>query len=217
LRTRGFVLCKEAIPEACLETVGDVLDEGTGGRAGSRAALNDARIRAFVRSTELRALVEPVLGTNGFAVRALLFDKSSRSNWSVPPHQDLAVAVRHRLDVPGFGPWSRKEGIHHALAPSSVLERMLAVRIHIDRAGPEQGALRLVPATHVRRLTQDELDHVSLAHEVTCSADPGDALVMRPLVVHRSSKMQTRSRRRVLHVELATDELPGGLEWHDRV
>jgi len=217
LQTRGFVLCQRAIPEACLETVRIALHEGTGGRPGNRAALNHERIRAFVRSTEFRALVEPVLGTSCFAVRAILFDKSSLSNWNVPPHQDLAVTVRHRLDVPGFGPWSRKEGIHHALAPSSVLEHMLAVRIHIDPAGPEQGALRLVPATHVRRLTEREMGHVSVAHEVTCSAEPGDALVMRPLVVHSSSKMRTRARRRVLHVELAARDLPGGLQWHDRV
>ena len=79
------------------------------------------------------------------------------------------------------------------------------------------GALRLVPATHVRRLTEGELRDISVADEVTCLAEPGDALVMRPLAVHSSSKMRTRARRRVLHVELAAHDLPHRLEWQDRV
>jgi hypothetical protein len=216
LSVRGFILCEKAIPERSLAAARDAIGEGTAGRAGDRAALKHDAIRALVRSSEFRALVEPVLGDRCFAVRALWFDKSARSNWSVPPHQDLSVTVRERLDVPGFGPWSRKAGIVHALAPSSVLEQMLAVRIHIDRAGPAEGALRLIPATHARRLTPLEIERASAGDEVTCSAEPGDVLVMRPLVVHSSSKMRERGRRRVLHVELAARDLPGGLEWHDR-
>ena len=36
--------------------------------------------------------------------RAILFDKTPDSNWKVPWHQDVAIAVAARHDEPGFGP-----------------------------------------------------------------------------------------------------------------
>jgi len=36
---------------------------------------------------------------------------------------------------------------------------------------------------------------------------------MRPLLLHASSPAVSLSRRRVLHIEYAAEELPGGLEW----
>jgi len=40
---------------------------------------------------------------------------------------------------------------------------------------------------------------------------------MRPLILHASSCAQEASARRVLHIEFASEELPGGLDWFDRV
>ncbi len=37
---------------------------------------------------------------------------------------------------------------------------------------------------------------------------------MRPLLVHASSPAERPTRRRVLHLELSRDSLPGGLLWH---
>jgi hypothetical protein len=67
-------------------------------------------------------------------VRAIYFDKSSDANWLVPWHQDLTLALRERLESPGFGPWSVKDGIPHVQPPVELLERMLTVRIHFDDA-----------------------------------------------------------------------------------
>jgi hypothetical protein len=38
-------------------------------------------------------------------------------------------------------------------------------------------------------------------------------LVMRPLVLHASSKATGTSKRRVLHILFGPPELPYGLEW----
>ena len=72
-------------------------------------------------------------------MRGLYFDKLPEANWKVPWHQDLSIAVRARLDVEGFGPWTEKAGVLHAQAPAAVLERMLAVRVHLDDCGRENG------------------------------------------------------------------------------
>jgi hypothetical protein len=38
---------------------------------------------------------------------------------------------------------------------------------------------------------------------------------MRPLLLHASSPAQRPGHRRVIHLEFAAGELPGGLEWHE--
>ena len=48
---------------------------------------------------EQRAAAEAVLGPRCFAVRAILFDKTSEANWKVAWHQDLTIAARAQADV----------------------------------------------------------------------------------------------------------------------
>ena len=64
-----------------------------------------------------RALAETALPAPAFPVRALLFDKTPGTNWKVPWHQDLAIAVAERREVEDFGPWSVKDGVPHVHAP----------------------------------------------------------------------------------------------------
>lgn len=48
---------------------------------------------------------------------------------------------------------------------------------------------------------------------VAVDALAGDALLMRPLVLHASSKASAPGRRRVLHFLFGPSELPFGLSW----
>ena len=97
-------------------------------------------------------------GVRAFPVRALLFDKPPEANWKVPWHQDLSIAVRHKRDITGFGPWSNKAGVLHVQPRVNVLESMLTVRIHLDDCGKQNGALRVIPGSHTRgRLTDTEI------------------------------------------------------------
>jgi hypothetical protein len=49
--------------------------------------------------------------------------------------------------------------------------------------------------------------------EVACAAPRGSALVMRPLLLHGSSKARGTRLRRVLHFLFGPRELPFGLRW----
>ena len=40
---------------------------------------------------------------------------------------------------------------------------------------------------------------------------------MRPLVLHASAAAQSPSHRRVIHIEYASEDLPNGLQWNNRV
>jgi ectoine hydroxylase-related dioxygenase (phytanoyl-CoA dioxygenase family) len=127
------------------------------------------------------------------------------------------IAVAARAEATGYSGWSVKAGVLHVQPPVSVLEGMLTVRIHLDDAGPSNAALRVLPGSH--RLGGADPTEIEPWRErvepVTCSARAGDALVMRPLLIHASSPSTTPSRRRVVHLEYAAGGLPGGVEWHE--
>jgi hypothetical protein len=40
---------------------------------------------------------------------------------------------------------------------------------------------------------------------------------MCPLTLHASAAAQAVGHRRVIHIEYAAEELPGGLQWNNRV
>jgi len=175
-------------------------------------------LRDTANHPAVRSIVEQVLEANAFVVRSTLFDKTEAANWKVPWHQDLTVAVRSRRDTEGYGPWSTKEGIVHVQPPTEVLARMVTVRIHLDPCPATNGALRVLPGTHkLGRLNQNYLDcHIDEGRAVTCAAQSGDALIMRPLLLHASSPSTLPAHRRILHFDFAAGDLDNGLVWRMR-
>lgn len=175
-------------------------------------------VRSFVQSEEVRSLVTPFLGAHPFAVRVLWFDKTPDANWKVPWHQDLAIAVQGRVEVKGFGGWSEKAGVAHVQPPTWILERMLTVRLHLDDCGSDRGPLRVLPGSHREgRLQPEQIQTWQQKDQaVECAVHAGDAILMRPLLLHASSEATEPGHRRVLHIEFANTDLPGGLHWYSR-
>jgi len=90
------------------------------------------------------------------------------------------------------------------MQPSSVLRRILAIRIHLDPSGPSNGPLRVVPDSHARRLNDEEFEKLKRSTpEVLCCVGRGGIIAMSPLLLHASSKSETDAPRRVLHIEYA--------------
>ena len=96
---------------------------------------------------------------------------------------------------------------------------MLAVRIHLDGCGSENDPLRVIAGSHrAGRLNDRELAQHSQNPAARClAAAQGDVILFRPLLLHASSAAAAPSHRRVIHLEYAACDLPGGPEWHDRV
>lgn len=172
-------------------------------------------ILRLAKSPAIRALVEPLLGAGAFVARSLYFDKTPSANWQVAWHQDLTIAVRERVEAPGFGPWSVKQGVVHVQPPARVLEQMLTVRLHLDDCDATNGALQVLPGSHHHgRLVSGEIEKWrNQVSPVTCSARRGEAVLMRPLLLHSSAPARHPSHRRVIHLEFAADVLPDGLDW----
>lgn len=159
------------------------------------------------------------------AVRGILFDKTAAaggSNWKVPYHQDLSIAVRERPPHPpnGYETWSIKDGVPHVQPPVSLLENLITVRLHLDPCDAENGALRVLPGTHrLGRLSSNEIARCRREiPESVCSVPKGGVLLLRPLLLHASSpSVRPGDRRRVLHIEFAPSNLPlpVGISWYE--
>ena len=174
-------------------------------KAGVRHVLNLPIVRMLANDHRLLEIAVSFLGPAVVPFRATLFDKSSSSNWLVTWHQDPALPMRHRIDDGEWGPWSEKAGVLYAHAPAWALERVIALRVHLDDSRPTNGPLRVLPDTHRRGVLSDDQIH-QLARERTpidCCAPMGSVVAMRPLTVHASSKSTDNYTRRVLHVEYA--------------
>jgi len=183
-------------------------------RAGARHVLGVFAVRELARDPSLLAVAREHLGRSAIPFRATLFNKSADSNWLVPWHQDNALPVRQRRAVPGWGPWTLKGGMHHAIAPAAALTRVIALRVHLDDSTHRNGPLRVLPGTHTRGLLRREaIEELSATiSPVECLVDAGGVIAMRPLVVHSSSKARNGLPRRVLHIEYADSlELDGGI------
>jgi ectoine hydroxylase-related dioxygenase (phytanoyl-CoA dioxygenase family) len=178
---------------------------------------NSFRVNETAASAKLISYLEGLLHRKVFPVRAIFFDKNAESNWRVPWHQDLTIAVVEQIETPGFVAWSVKDGILHVQPPRVILENMATVRLHLDDCHADDGALKIIPGSHLH----GKLDAVQITEWasrqtlVTCEVPKGGALLMRPLLLHSSSPAKNPSHRRVLHIEYAVQELPNGLKWFD--
>jgi ectoine hydroxylase-related dioxygenase (phytanoyl-CoA dioxygenase family) len=86
--------------------------------------------------------------------------------------------------------WSRKEGVLYVQPPRSILDALVAIRVHLEDNDENNGALRVVPGSHQFdcKNTESKLCHVNA----------GGVLVLKPLILHKSSKLRSGTRR-VLH------------------
>jgi len=115
------------------------------------------------------------------------------------------LPLREKHEIAGWGPWSVKEGVTYAYAPAHALEQVVALRLHLDDSNEDNGPLRVLPGTQNHGVLSDEEIHLLSAEAapIECCVGVGGVVLMRPLVIHGSSKAVSNEPRRVLHIEYA--------------
>lgn len=208
----GAELFPAAFAPGQISSLEEALAATPAGRAGTR--LNPIPgLAALVGPAT--AIAAAILGAPARPVRAMLFDKSPERNWALGWHQDRTIALRRRVEAPGFSQWTVKHGIPHAVPPFGLLARMLTARIHLDPAGPDNAPLLIVPGSHrLGRIAEGDIAAaVERLGTASCSAGPGDLWLYATPILHASARAETPARRRVLQLLYSADDLPGGLDW----
>jgi len=212
----GYVIYRNVIDQGRIEALrkeADRLSEVNNSACVRRISERSPLIHALARSEVLLNLLPPDM----FLVRSILFDKTPRDNWPIRWHQDLMIAVAEKIEIDGYAPWSIKDDVPHVRPPMALLQQMATIRLHLDDTPSANGALRVAPGSHLAGAIADaEAKQTAHGQCITCECAAGDALVMRPLILHASSRSKSPTRRRVIHLEFAPhNALHPMLQWHE--
>ena len=121
--------------------------------------------------------------------------------------------VAQRGDVAGFGPWTVKSGLLHVAPPYDVLAGMATLSLHLDAVPATNAPLLVAPGSHrLGRIAEaDVRSVVQRCGTAVCYATAGDVWLYATPILHASAAAP--AHRRVLQVDFASRELPGGLQW----
>ncbi|PZF70911.1 phytanoyl-CoA dioxygenase family protein [Taibaiella soli] len=164
----------------------------------------------------LHRIIRENFGDDYLIAKSIYFDKPANSNWFVAYHQDLTISVAKRINIEGFGPWTVKQNQFAVQPPLNILEKNFTIRIHLDDTNEQNGALRVLPASHLKGIYRPETINLKEEKETTCCVKQGGIMIMKPLLMHASSRTTNAMRRRVIHIEFSNANLPEGLEWSEK-
>lgn len=173
------------------------------------------KIQKIIIVDKVKNLIAELFGQNYFITKSIYFDKPAESNWFVAYHQDLTISVDKKLEIENFGPWTVKQNQFAVQPPFAFLQNNFTIRIHLDDADENNGALRVIPKSHLKGVQRTTA--INKEKEVTCNTLSGGIMIMRPLLLHSSSRTTNNSRRRVVHIEFSDQELNNGLSWSERI
>jgi len=161
-------------------------------------------------------LLNEIGGKDYFLSKAIYFDKPEESNWFVAYHQDLSISVKEKSQVENYINWTFKKGQYGVQPPIDILENIITLRIHIDDTTEKNGALKVIPKSHTKKIYRPNTINWDNEKEVVCTTYKGQVMLMKPLTFHASNRTTNNKQRRVIHLEFCNKELAKPLEWVER-
>jgi ectoine hydroxylase-related dioxygenase (phytanoyl-CoA dioxygenase family) len=108
-----------------------------------------------------------------------------------------------------------KAGLQHVTPPFAILADMVTLRVHLDPVPAGNAPLLIAPGSHrFGRIAEDDIAGiVDRCGRMACIAEGGDIWLYATPILHASEASHEPQRRRVLQVDFAASNLPGGLRW----
>lgn len=170
-------------------------------------------IKELVFNKTLQSVINTIGGNNYFIVKSIYFDKPEKSNWFVAYHQDLTISVDRKIETEGFNFWTAKHNQFAVQPPTTLLENIFTIRIHLDDTNEENGALKIVEGSHLKEIYRPKTIDWNIEKETFCNVKKGGIMLMKPLLLHGSNRTVNQKRRRVIHIEFSNIDLPEGINW----
>ncbi|WP_298736912.1 phytanoyl-CoA dioxygenase family protein [uncultured Chitinophaga sp.] len=223
LATAGFTVIDNIFPDADISAIATEIAATVNAGPAFRKTKDLFAIRRFLReipslrkrifTEKLNDIVHSLFGTDYFVVKSIYFDKPAQSNWFVAWHQDLTISVDKKVPLQGFGPWTAKDEQFAVQPPLEILKNIFTIRIHLDDTDENNGALKVVPGSHLKGVYRPETIDWKKESMLTCKVKKGGVMIMRPLLLHASDRAAGNKNRRVIHIEFANTALPRELQW----
>lgn len=221
----GFIVIENVFTDKEVDTLTGIIERADSSNDTFRKTKDLFAIRQFLKEVPdaapaiftpgLNATLRELFGPGYQVVKSIYFDKPGDSNWFVSYHQDLTISVKEKAEVPGFGPWTVKQQQYAVQPTLKILENNFTIRIHLDDTDEHNGALRVIPGSHNKGIYRPETIDWSTEREVSCNVRKGGMMIMRPLLLHASSRTTNNHKRRVIHIEFSKQELPAPLQWSE--
>jgi ectoine hydroxylase-related dioxygenase (phytanoyl-CoA dioxygenase family) len=171
----------------------------------------------LIFNDKLKELIHQNYASGYFAAKSIYFDKPAQSNWFVAYHQDLTISVDRKIDLDGYGPWTVKHQQFSVQPPLQILQQNFTIRIHLDDTDADNGALKVIPGSHLKGVYRPETINWQIEQECICDVRAGGVMLMSPLLLHASNRTTNNKKRRIIHIEFSNKELPSGLNWSERI
>jgi ectoine hydroxylase-related dioxygenase (phytanoyl-CoA dioxygenase family) len=222
IESKGYAIVNHVYTPDQINSIIAIINSANQDHSAFRKTKDLFAIRSFLQAIpsiheilwneDVLQLIKNAFGKGYFIIKSIYFDKPSQSNWFVPFHQDLTISVNEKIDIPGYTSWTSKQGQIAVQPPEAILENIYTLRIHLDDCNEDNGALRVIPGSHkngVQRVRAIPLENTA----ARCNVKKGGVMIMKPLLMHASSRSTSDQQRRVIHIEFANVELPEGLQW----
>jgi ectoine hydroxylase-related dioxygenase (phytanoyl-CoA dioxygenase family) len=170
----------------------------------------------YIFNDKLKNVIRQLIGENYFVVKSIYFDKPENSNWYVAYHQDLTISVDKKVLLENYGPWTVKQNQFAVQPPVEILENITTIRIHLDETNEDNGALKVVPKSHLKKIYRPETIDWTVEKEEKCTVPKGGVMLMKPLLLHSSDRTTNHQKRRVIHIEFSNQALPDKIKWAEK-
>ncbi|MDT0557180.1 phytanoyl-CoA dioxygenase family protein [Ichthyenterobacterium sp. W332] len=162
---------------------------------------------------KLTELISDLSESEYFLTKAIYFDKPSESNWFVAYHQDLSISVDQKTELENYTNWTFKKGQYGVQPPIEILQDTITVRIHLDKTDKSNGALKVIPKSHMKGIVRADSKDWNIEDEYVCEVEKGGVMLMKPLTLHASNRTTNGKKRRVIHLEFNKHNLTEPLAW----
>jgi len=174
-------------------------------------------LKKHLFNNNLIKLLLNISDTSYFLTKAIYFDKPKKSNWFVAYHQDLSISVDKKINLKNYVNWTYKKEQYGVQPPTKILEDTITIRIHLDDTNKNNGALKVIPKSHLKGIYKKSVLDWNTETEHICEVKKGEIMLMKPLTFHASNKTTNNKQRRVIHLEFCNHELTPPLKWLEKL
>ena len=174
-------------------------------------------LKKYVFNEHLMQLLSTFSKDDCFLTKAIYFDKPGASNWFVGYHQDLSISVQDKVDVKNYTNWTFKKEQYGVQPPIKILQDTITVRIHLDNTNKDNGALKVIPKSHLKGIIRTDSKGCKIENEQICEVKKGGIMLMNPLTMHASNRTTNNKQRRVIHLEFNKHTLTAQLSCLEKL
>lgn len=223
----GFTTIGNIYSEEEINQIIDVINDVDTSNDTFRKSSDLFAIRQFLKEVpetknlifkeKLQLVIKELFGENYFVIKSIYFDKPETSNWYVSYHQDLTISVDKKVELENFSFWTTKQNQFAVQPPTEILENIYTIRIHLDDTDENNGALKVIDKSHSKKIYRPETIDWTTEKETICKVKQGEIMIMKPLLLHSSSRTTNNKKRRVIHIEFSDINLPNELNWSEKL